>query len=183
MLSKFLNYFTINQNLRCKWRTWIFIREISRIFVDRLIRWRPIEGHDHAIIVGHDLTIPWSFPRPMKIGSSWCIHMSTTIAKIVIKSRVSDVYLRDLPSSWELGKFERYLWNSIKSDSKLSLEIRDFLILRKITQLQIHGIKTRVIWMRIREVIEVRKWLKTKIKTKLHLIYDSKCKTNTIMKD
>ena len=55
----------------------------------------------------------------------------------------------------ELGKFERYLLNSIKSDHELSLETRNFIVLRKITQLQIHGIKNRVIWIRIRGVIEV----------------------------
>ena len=41
----------------------------------------------------------------------------------------------------ELGKFERYLWNSVKSDDEMSLEIGHFSILRKITQLQFHGIK------------------------------------------
>ena len=50
----------------------------------------------------------------------------------------------------ELGNFERYLWSSVKSDDKLRLEIRQFMILRKITQLRIHGIKNQVIWMRIR---------------------------------
>ena len=55
----------------------------------------------------------------------------------------------------ELGNFERYLSNSIKLDDELSSEIRHFIILRKITQLQIHGIKNQVIWMRIRRVIEV----------------------------
>ena len=60
----------------------------------------------------------------------------------------------------ELGKFERYLWNLIKSDSELRLEIEWFMILRKITQLEIHGIKNQVIWMRIHRVIEVWKWEK-----------------------
>ena len=55
----------------------------------------------------------------------------------------------------ELGKFEIYLWNSVKLDDELRLEIRQFMILRKITQLQIHGIKNQVIWMRIRRVIKV----------------------------
>ena len=55
----------------------------------------------------------------------------------------------------DLRNFERYLQNSIKSDDELSLEIRHFIILRKITQFQIHGIKNRVIWMRICGVIEV----------------------------
>ena len=55
----------------------------------------------------------------------------------------------------ELGKFEGYLSNSIKSDEELSLEIRHFIILRKITQLQIHKIKNRVMWIRIRGVIKV----------------------------
>ena len=41
----------------------------------------------------------------------------------------------------ELGKFERYLWNSVKSDDELRLEIGCFSILRKITQNRIHGIK------------------------------------------
>ena len=45
----------------------------------------------------------------------------------------------------ELGKFERYLENSIKSNDELSLEIKQFIILSKITQLQIHEIKNRVI--------------------------------------
>ena len=44
----------------------------------------------------------------------------------------------------ELGKFERYLWNSVKSDDEMSLEIGDFRILRKITQNRIHGIKNQV---------------------------------------
>ena len=43
----------------------------------------------------------------------------------------------------ELGNFERYLLNLIKSDDKLRLEIGKFMILRKITQLQIHRIKNR----------------------------------------
>ena len=55
----------------------------------------------------------------------------------------------------ELGKFEIYLSNSVKSDNELRLEIGNFIILRKITQLQIHGIKNQVIWMRICRVIEV----------------------------
>ena len=55
----------------------------------------------------------------------------------------------------ELGKFERYLWNSVKSDDELRLEIGHFHILRKITQFQIHGIKNQVIWIRIRREIEV----------------------------
>ena len=42
----------------------------------------------------------------------------------------------------ELGNFERYLENSIKSDIELRLEIGQFMILRKITQLRIHGIKS-----------------------------------------
>ena len=50
----------------------------------------------------------------------------------------------------ELGKFEIYLWNSVKSEDELRLEIGWFMILRKITQLRIHGIKNQVIWMRIR---------------------------------
>ena len=41
----------------------------------------------------------------------------------------------------ELRNFERYLSNSIKLDDELSLEIRHFIILRKINQLRIHGIK------------------------------------------
>ena len=55
----------------------------------------------------------------------------------------------------ELGKFERYIWNSVKSDDELRLEIGHFSILRKVTQFQIHGIKNQMIWMRIRRVIEV----------------------------
>ena len=55
----------------------------------------------------------------------------------------------------ELGKFEIYLWNSVKSNDELRLEIGRFMILRKITQFQIYGIKNQVIWMRIRWVIEV----------------------------
>ena len=55
----------------------------------------------------------------------------------------------------ELGNLERYLRNSIKLDKKLRLEIGQFIILRKITQLRIHGIKNQTIWMRIRRVIEV----------------------------
>ena len=63
----------------------------------------------------------------------------------------------------ELGNFERYLWNSIKSDDELRLEIEKFMILRKITQLRIHEIKNWVIWIRIRGVIKVRKWEKIRI--------------------
>ena len=66
----------------------------------------------------------------------------------------------------ELRKFESYLWNSIKSDNKLRLEIKQFMIIRKITQLRIHGIKNQVIWIRIRGVIEVLSWDKNSI-TKL----------------
>ena len=55
----------------------------------------------------------------------------------------------------ELGKFERYLWKSVKSDDELRLEIGRFSILRKITQFQIYRIKNQVIWIRIRWVIEV----------------------------
>ena len=54
-----------------------------------------------------------------------------------------------------LGKFERYILNLIKSDDGLSLEIRYFIISRKITQFGIHRIKNRVIWIRIRGVMEV----------------------------
>ena len=86
----------------------------------------------------------------------------------------------------ELGKFEIYLCNSVKSDNELRLEIGRFSILRKITKLRIHGIKNQVIWIRIRRVIEVevrrkfvsRFWLKTEIKLKLNLIYNSKFKIN-----
>ena len=45
----------------------------------------------------------------------------------------------------ELGKFERYLQNLIKSDDESRLEIGRFDILRKITQNRIHGIKNQVI--------------------------------------
>ena len=55
----------------------------------------------------------------------------------------------------ELGKFEIYLWNSVKLDNELRLEIGRFSILRKITQMRIHGIKNQLIWIRIRWVIEV----------------------------
>ena len=55
----------------------------------------------------------------------------------------------------ELGKFERYLSNSVKSDDELRLEIGRFSILRKITQNRIHGIKNQVIWTRIRREIEI----------------------------
>ena len=64
---------------------------------------------------------------------------------MVIKGRIQE----------ELGKFEIYLWNSVKSDNELRLEIGKFMILRKITQLRIHGIKNQVIWKRIHRVIEV----------------------------
>ena len=63
----------------------------------------------------------------------------------------------------ELGKFEIYLWNSIKSDDELRLEIGHFMILRKITPLRFHGIKNQVIWIRIRWVIEVRSYEKIRI--------------------
>ena len=55
----------------------------------------------------------------------------------------------------ELGKFERYLQNLVKSDDESRLEIGRFDILRKITQNRIHGIKNQVIWIRIRREIEV----------------------------
>ena len=55
----------------------------------------------------------------------------------------------------ELGIFERYLQNSVKSDDEMRLEIGQFNILRKITQNRIHGIKNQVIWIRIRREIEV----------------------------
>ena len=55
----------------------------------------------------------------------------------------------------ELGKFERYLWNSVKSDDEMRLEIREFMILRKTTQFRIHGIKNQMIWLRIHWLIEV----------------------------
>ena len=45
----------------------------------------------------------------------------------------------------DLVKFEIYLWNLVKSDDELRLEIRNFIILRKTTQLQIHRIKNQVI--------------------------------------
>ena len=54
----------------------------------------------------------------------------------------------------ELGNFERYPWILVKSDDEMGLEIRDFDILRKITQNRIHGIKNQVIWWRIRREIE-----------------------------
>ena len=55
----------------------------------------------------------------------------------------------------ELGNFERYLWNSVKSDDEIRLEIGQFNILRKITQFRIHGIKNQVIWIRIQREIEI----------------------------
>ena len=55
----------------------------------------------------------------------------------------------------ELGKFERYLQNLVKSDNESRLEIGRFDILRKITQNRIHGIKNQVIWWRIRREIEI----------------------------
>ena len=54
----------------------------------------------------------------------------------------------------ELGIFERYSWNSVKSDDELRLEIGQFDILRNITQNRIHRIKNQVIWWRIRREIE-----------------------------
>ena len=35
-------------------------------------------------------------------------------------------------SHGELGKFEIYLWNSVKSDNELRLEIGRFIILRQL---------------------------------------------------
>ena len=64
---------------------------------------------------------------------------------MVIKSRIHG----------ELGEFERYLLNSVKSDDELRLEIGRFSIIRKITQFRIHGIKNQMIWIRILRVIEV----------------------------
>ena len=58
----------------------------------------------------------------------------------------------------ELGIFERYSWNSVKSDDESRLEIGRFDILRKITQNRIHGIKNQVIWIRIRREIEDWRW-------------------------
>ena len=58
------------------------------------------------------------------------------------------------PIHGELGKFFRYLSNSIKLDDELRLEIRQFSILRKITPIRIHEIKNQVIWIRIRGEIE-----------------------------
>ena len=55
----------------------------------------------------------------------------------------------------ELGNFERYPWNFIKSDDELRLEIRRFSKLRKITQNRIHIIKNQMIWWRIRREIEI----------------------------
>ena len=86
----------------------------------------------------------------------------------------------------KLGNFFRYLWNSIKSNNELRLEIRKFIILRKITQLRIHDIKNQAIWIRIIEKSKIenerkfdhKTWLKTKINLKFNLIYDSKCKSN-----
>ena len=76
----------------------------------------------------------------------------------------------------------RYLWNLIKSDNELSWEIREFSIIGKITPIQIHGIKNHWIWIRIHGEIEKeigsQKYMKTKIKTKIKLIYDSKSKSN-----
>ena len=50
----------------------------------------------------------------------------------------------------ELENFERSLWNSIKSDDELRLEIGKLMILRRITQLRIYEIKNPVIWITIR---------------------------------
>ena len=46
----------------------------------------------------------------------------------------------------ELGKFERYLWNSVKSDDEMSLEIGDFRILRKILKIESTESKIRWFW-------------------------------------
>ena len=84
----------------------------------------------------------------------------------------------------ELGKFFRYLWNSIKSDNELSLGIRQFSILIKIYKFTEYKIK----WFGLEfakksKFKNERKfyheiWLKTEIKLKLNLIYNSKCKSN-----
>ena len=50
----------------------------------------------------------------------------------------------------ELGKFEIYLFNLVKLNDELRLEIGHFIILRKTTQFRIHGIKNQVIWIRNR---------------------------------
>ena len=55
----------------------------------------------------------------------------------------------------ELGKFERYLSNSVKSDDELRLEIGRFSILRKTTQFRIHRIKNQVLWITIQREIEI----------------------------
>ena len=55
----------------------------------------------------------------------------------------------------ELGIFERYSWNSVKSDDESRLEIGRFDILRNITQNRIHIIKNQVIWWRIQREIEI----------------------------
>ena len=60
----------------------------------------------------------------------------------------------------ELGKFERYLKNLVKSNDESRLEIGRFDILRNMTQTRIHGIKNQVIWWRIRREIEDWRWEK-----------------------
>ena len=69
----------------------------------------------------------------------------------------------------ELGKFERYPWNLVKSDNELSLEIRDFSILRKITQNRIHGIENQMIWIRIR--------IESKFEVKREIRFEKQLKT------
>ena len=76
MPSKLLNFFTINQELRYKGITSIFIRDFSAKIVGHLIQRRKIDGRDCAIFVGNDPTISQFFARHISIVASRCIHVS-----------------------------------------------------------------------------------------------------------
>ena len=82
--------------------------------------------------------------------------------------------------------FQRTLWKLIKSNTELRWEIRDFYRFRKRTQRRIHRIKNHSIWIKIHGEIKrqksdrksIIKREKSKIKSKINLIYNSKLKLN-----
>ena len=64
-----------DQKLRYKGKNIDFYKKKSAKIADRPIRWRPIDGCDRAMIVGHDPTIAMPVAHPMKIGLLWCDNM------------------------------------------------------------------------------------------------------------
>ena len=83
MLQTCLISSRFNQELRYKEEEHRFIREIAAKIADRPIRWRPIDSHDRAIIVGHDPTIPQS---PHLFPVRWS-HMSRRASQITWLNR------------------------------------------------------------------------------------------------